>query len=303
MSSKRKASEISGQVHPSRQEIVPGAKPPKKKPRKLGPQAPRPPPSETSINAIKKRIRDVRRRLERLEDLPADIRVQDERDLAEMEQNLASLQEQKQRNKMIGKYHMVRFFERQKATRMLKKLRKRVLEAETTEAADELKKQMEEVDVDLNYAMYHPLNMVYISLYPKGKDDGDGEGNDKDGKKREKPPMWFEAKKCMEDGTLEQLREGKLHPAGDAKEGVKKAPPPPKAVTSGKKSDPKKDSKSDKRSVASKPVKAPVVEKKKQDFGETQLNRRMRRALAREKEPSPEPIPDDDSEGGFFEEE
>ena len=64
----------------------------------------------SSVNTIKKRIRDVKRRLERSQNLPATIRVEDERALATYEQELAAADEEKTRQKMIKKYHMVRFF-------------------------------------------------------------------------------------------------------------------------------------------------------------------------------------------------
>jgi len=110
MGTKRKHSELEG-VHPSRQAQVPGASSkPRKKPRRMGPQLHKKTKSLTSINAIKKRIRDVKRRLERLEDLPANIRVENERALAAYQEELAAAEEEKTRQKMISKYHMVRFF-------------------------------------------------------------------------------------------------------------------------------------------------------------------------------------------------
>jgi hypothetical protein len=64
----------------------------------------------SSVNTIKKRIRDVTRKLERAEDLPANVRVDDERALATYQQELAAADAEKTRQKMIKKYHMVRFF-------------------------------------------------------------------------------------------------------------------------------------------------------------------------------------------------
>lgn len=111
MSTKRKLSELED-VHPSRQALVPssGSKPSEKR-RKIKP----PPPHKgadhtTSINAIKKHIRDVKRRLERLRDMPADVRVENERALAAYEEELVTATGTKLRQKMIRRYHMVRFF-------------------------------------------------------------------------------------------------------------------------------------------------------------------------------------------------
>jgi outer membrane biosynthesis protein TonB len=113
MSSKRKYEEKPPQepVHPSRQFQVPGSTPkPAKKPRKVGPSEPRKQAHASSVNAIKKRIRDVTRNLERSTDLPADVRVDSERALADYQQELAAAEAEKIRQKMIKKYHMVRFF-------------------------------------------------------------------------------------------------------------------------------------------------------------------------------------------------
>jgi len=97
-------------VHPSRQAQVPGSARPSKKPRRMQPPIFKKQTHASSVNAIKKRIRDVKRRLERSQNLPATIRVEDERALAAYEQELAAADGEKTRQKMIRKYHMVRFF-------------------------------------------------------------------------------------------------------------------------------------------------------------------------------------------------
>jgi hypothetical protein len=94
-------------VHPSRQAQMPGSA---KKLRRMQPPIFNKQTHASSVNAIKKRIRDVKRRLERSQNLPATIRVEDERALAAHEQELAAADEEKTRQKMIKKYHMVRFF-------------------------------------------------------------------------------------------------------------------------------------------------------------------------------------------------
>jgi hypothetical protein len=100
-------------VHPSRQAQVPGAIPkPAKKPRRTEPHVYKKQAHASSVNAIKKRIRDVTRKLERSENLPANLRVEDERALETYQQELADAEAEKLRNKMIKKYHMVRFFGR-----------------------------------------------------------------------------------------------------------------------------------------------------------------------------------------------
>lgn len=94
--------------------------------------------------------------------------------------------------------------ERQKATRHLKKLRKHLLETDSTDEVEDLKKQMHVAEVDLNYTQYCPLIEPYVSLYPQKSSKADGE--DESGAPAPKPPMWAEVEKCMEEGTLDQLR-------------------------------------------------------------------------------------------------
>ena len=113
MSSKRKISESDPReaIHPSRQAQVPSSNPkPPKKPRRTEPAVYKKQAHASSVNAIKKRIRDVSRRLVRAKDLPATVRMEDERALEAYQQELAAADAEKSRQKMIKKYHMVRFF-------------------------------------------------------------------------------------------------------------------------------------------------------------------------------------------------
>lgn len=109
MGTKRAHSAMEG-VHPSRQGQVYGDAKPLKKRRGMELPAHKKQAHSSSVNAIKKRIRDIKRRLERSRNLPATIRVEDERALAVYEQELATAAEEKARQRIIKKYHMVRFF-------------------------------------------------------------------------------------------------------------------------------------------------------------------------------------------------
>lgn len=113
MAPKRKYQESEPQevVHPSRQFQVPGSAPkPAKKPRRFEPPVYKKQAHASSVNAIKKRIRDVTRKLERSDNSSADKKLEDERALAAYQQELAAAEAEKTRQKMIKKYHMVRFF-------------------------------------------------------------------------------------------------------------------------------------------------------------------------------------------------
>ena len=63
-----------------------------------------------SVNALKGKIRDLSRLLERSERLPADVCIEKERALINYQSELEKLDEEKQKKDIIGKYHMVRFF-------------------------------------------------------------------------------------------------------------------------------------------------------------------------------------------------
>jgi hypothetical protein len=109
----------------------------------------------------------------------------------------------------------------------LKKLRKRVLEAKSTEEVETLKAQMHVAEVDLNYTQYCPLSEIYVSLYPREKSaTEDGEETEKpDGK----PPMWAEVEKCMEDGTLNRLRNRVPKAVATGSRSLEKRPAKPKS--------------------------------------------------------------------------
>jgi len=80
-----------------------------------------------------------------------------------------------------------------------------LLEAKSTEEVEDLKSEMHIAEVDLNYTQYCPLSEVYISLYPQKSTEENAGGVNEEGTRR-KPPLWAEVEKCMEEGTLNQLR-------------------------------------------------------------------------------------------------
>lgn len=98
--------------------------------------------------------------------------------------------------------------------------------------------------VNLNYTIYYPLTEKYISIYAEKKKKGKEDGQDKDGDQdmeeeeeqerqgedglsasatAEKLAMWQKVEKCMEDGTLDLLREGQLGLNGEKESGKKES--------------------------------------------------------------------------------
>lgn len=134
-----------------------------------------PRPKQHTVNTIKTRIRDLTRQLARAEtegarDFPADVKIGKERELATLRHELAGEQKEVRRSEMIGRYHMVRFFERQKATRVLKKANKAAAAAEETgEDVEASREQLKRAEVELAYTMYYPFMRPYVSLYPSKK--------------------------------------------------------------------------------------------------------------------------------------
>ena len=168
--------------------------------------------------------------------------------------------------------------DRQKATRILKRIKKELAAAEDEEERSALQKRLHNAEVDVNYAISYPLMKPYSSLYPKSKkptsknaetDDSDeakSKPEEVDGPKGD-VMVWKMVEQAMEEGTLETLRNSK------SREEIPGAPP--------------------KKSKSAKPKDKKEVPLPKKSYAPAPANRREARAAAREAE--------EDSDGGFFE--
>ncbi|OAG06395.1 uncharacterized protein CC84DRAFT_1090763 [Paraphaeosphaeria sporulosa] len=202
--------------------------------------------AQRSINALKSRIRDLRRSLAHVDSdpknrMPQGIRIERERELEsarhELEEKETAKREAKFRNDIIGKYHMVRFFERQKATRILKRLHKQLAALEDEPEKAEKMHSIHNAEVDLNYTLYYPLLKAYVSLYPKQQKEDSKSGDaapPTDGPKGD-VNMWKTVEKAMGEQTLEELRE--------SREGVIIPGAPENSKAKNLKKDAKKDTK------------------------------------------------------------
>lgn len=150
----------------------------------------------------------------------------------------------------------------------------------------------------MNYTIYYPLTEKYISIYAeKKKSKGEKGGQDEDGDQdveeeeqerqgedglsasatAEKLAMWRTVEKCMQDGTLDLLREGQLGLNGE-KESAEKN----KAESSKKSAGEKKASTKEKADVKA-------------------SNTKTRQGKST-KHSGPAPADEgDESDGGFFE--
>ncbi|KAK3196915.1 rRNA-processing protein efg1 [Lecanicillium sp. MT-2017a] len=255
-----------------------------------------------STEFARKRIRNIERLFQRNADLPANVRNDLERELAAHKAIISDKSFQKRRSAMISKYHMVRFFERKKASRLVKQLKRKVEQEEDQDARAELKRDLHVAEVDEAYTLYHPHAEPYISLYGNAsKGDDEDDIADKTPKARaalasQRPEMWSVVEKTMEHGkeALQQLRE-RRSPEGNGQEADRKSRP-----------------RQPQRERAARPVpqQKPPQESggrtaagKTQNGAPPQLNRRERRKRMREAMAESAQNEDDSGDGGgFFEE-
>ncbi|CAI6333115.1 unnamed protein product [Periconia digitata] len=197
-------------------------------------------PKVDSTRVLRNRIRDLKRLLSHIDNdadnkMPANIRIERERELETCEHELAEKQQQQRetdfRNKIIGRYHHIRFFERQKATRAVKRIQKQHAALADDDHAEKakLRQTLHNAEVDLNYTIYCPLLKNYVSLYPRTDKKPtpatkatpatvfpDGPKGDIE--------MWKAVENAMENNALEALRNsregvtipGPKHPVPEA---------------------------------------------------------------------------------------
>ncbi|PHH79550.1 hypothetical protein CDD82_2324 [Ophiocordyceps australis] len=279
---------------------------------------------EGTSEYTKKRARNIQRLLKRQQDLPADVRNEMERELAALKTDMVDRLCHKKRSAMISRYHMVRFFERKKASRLVKQLRHQ-LEANTDpDDVPRLKQELHVAEVDEAYSRYHPHLEPYISMYGNVKTDQDVVGKVSVAKialvKAEKPPLWKAVEEAMEQGMQALIRLRERRPdvnEGDfqkAKRGLTKPVArlrsPGQQMQAQTRQGPQQ-AKQDKiaqvqpRERQSKQESGQAGQKQhgkqgKTDNSQPQLNRRERRKQMREAKALEQD--EDDDGGGFFEE-
>ncbi|KID80010.1 rRNA-processing protein efg1 [Metarhizium brunneum] len=268
---------------------------------------------EGSLEYSRKRARNIERLLHRKKDLPANVQNDLQRELESHKSTVSDKSFLKRRSAMIAKYHMVRFFERKKASRLVKQIKRKIEQNPGTEDADDLKRQLHIAEVDEAYTIYHPHLDPYISLYGNSKSEGNDKGEDaaeddsetkqiraaaKAALDAKRPPMWSVVEKTMEEGpeALKQLRERR-----SADDSAHSAPATKKHSPTTRTSSNKPDSRQGHEQAHDQQSRAGAKDKaSKQQKGEqSQLNRRERRRLMRETIAAE---PDEDDDGGFFEE-
>ncbi|KIW06347.1 uncharacterized protein PV09_02809 [Verruconis gallopava] len=167
--------------------------------------------ANTGITPLKRRIRSLSRLLSNNPKIPADVKISHEREIQSLQHELVNVLLDKEKHEMIGKYHKVRFFERQRATRRLKKAMKALEACEDAKDRPELERKVHIAQVDVNYPQYYPYMKVYQSLW-KRETTEDGEeqytaNNEQEDGAKGNIEVWRQVEKAMEDGTLEGLKD------------------------------------------------------------------------------------------------
>ncbi|KKY35949.1 putative rrna-processing protein efg1 [Diaporthe ampelina] len=166
-----------------------------------------------SLHEVKRRARNIERRFAKGDDLPADVKQKLERELVKCKAQIDEISHKKRRHDMISKYHRVRFFERKKAERLRKKLKKQADEATDPEEKANIEADLHVADVDYHYTRYFPFLERYESLYTATENSKDDEAEGQPAALRalhsERPPMWKVVEEAMRNGqaALEELQE------------------------------------------------------------------------------------------------
>ncbi|KAL2852365.1 hypothetical protein BJX68DRAFT_265877, partial [Aspergillus pseudodeflectus] len=195
---------------------------------------------------------------------------------------------------------------RKTATKELNRLTRKhdeLAQSDTTEGDAKAKKKLAKLvarihtaKVNLNYTIYYPLTEKYISIYAEKKQKKKGNDQNVDEEQSgaeqeeagaggstvaERTAMWRVVEKCMEEGTLDLLREGKLNANGEKKS---------------------KAERSDKSDTTSRnDVSGKKGSKEKFDKSNVNSGKADTRKERSTKHAPPQQEEEDESDGGFFE--
>ncbi|PWN23811.1 hypothetical protein BCV69DRAFT_254515 [Microstroma glucosiphilum] len=121
-------------------------------------------PGEVGASKIKAALRQTKRLLAK-DKLSSDVRQEAERRLASLESDLARKESSEKERKNAERYHKVRFFERQKLVRQIKKVKKEMAE-QPEKKRKKLEAELREKRVLLNYVLHYPTAVKYVALFP-----------------------------------------------------------------------------------------------------------------------------------------
>lgn len=195
------------------------------------------------------------------------------------------------------------WIDRKTATKELNRLTRREKEEDLdSKQKARLAAKIHTCRVNLNYTIYYPLTEKYISLYPNGKPDAtdpESELQKQEATSNDaKPPLWSVVEKCMEEKTLDLLREGKLHINANG-EKIQSSSSGTTTATDTNKEKSKKEQQKDTKAATHKDKHV-----SKDDKNSSKKDKSARSERAPKKHEAPQQVnaeDQDDSDGGFFE--
>lgn len=136
----------------------------------------------SGVNKIKSAIRQTKRLLSK-EKILASARTDAERRLTALEDELNRREFAQKERKNATRYHKVRFFERQKLTRRIGKIKKQL---DNEKDKESLEADLKEARVLLNYVLHFPMSQKYVALYPNQGPSPLAEEDDKEDEESKK---------------------------------------------------------------------------------------------------------------------
>ncbi|XP_032225208.2 rRNA-processing protein efg1 isoform X2 [Nematostella vectensis] len=168
----------------------------------------------------KKSLRDQLRSVQRLlrqENLPANMRVAQERILNMLEKELRDKAKEDRDKKIAKKYKMVKFFELRKVQRKYNNCKKNLDTCTEDHERKSLEEELKQIQQQWNYVTYFPTEMKYISLFPPTPCN-----SEEAIKKKDKIFKMINEK--VESGEFREAYDMMASPGKDKVQGKKKSP-------------------------------------------------------------------------------
>ena len=157
----------------------------------------------TSVNKLKSMIRQTKRLLGK-ESIEPGTRIEAERRLRAMELELEESMQSNKERQFATRYHKVKFFERQKLMRRLRQLRR---EPESRQ----VRAQLFEHRVFLNYVLHFPADRRYVSLFAGNKEPVAPSADAPDRAHQKAAEFFKHVRKSMKRGTMAAEPDRDLH--------------------------------------------------------------------------------------------
>jgi len=132
-------------------------------------------PSSSANGSLKKQLRSKERFLSKLKDKDdekaKEIKKKLTKEIDQINTEIKKKEDMLRQKKNASKYHQIKFFERQKLTRIERTVRKKLAEAKQAADFDDVNKytkQLEQTCMDQLYVAYYPNDIKYIAIFTNG---------------------------------------------------------------------------------------------------------------------------------------